>query len=357
MDLSKYIKKGYTGIDNLGNTCFLNSCLQVLNHTYELNEILDKMDENKIKTNVLDSNILCEWNDLRNTMWSGNGVVSPHKFVNNVHEIAKVKGRDIFTGWAQNDMPEFLLFIIDCMHNSISRSINMRINGNNQNNTDNLAIQCYSMLKEIYSKEYSEIMELFFGIYMSVITTIDDSNLNQGKPDRCKPDRCKPEHYFILDLPIIDDSRFASTIYDCFDLFVKTELLEGENGLVNEKTGQKEDVKKQMCFWNFPNILTISLKRFTPDGKQKLNTNIQFPIDNLDLSKYVKGYNPSSYIYDLYGVCNHMGGVTGGHYTAFVKHADNSWIHFNDNSVEIVNDPQKIITPLAYCLFYRKKKI
>jgi ubiquitin carboxyl-terminal hydrolase 8 len=347
MDLSKYIKNGYTGIENLGNTCFLNSCLQILNHTYELHEILDKISDKNIKNNLLDSNILNEWNDLRRTMWSGNGVVSPNKFVNNVHEIASKKGREIFTGWAQNDMPEFLLFMIDCMHNSLSRSISMRINGDKKNKRDELAVECYSMLKGVYSKEYSEIMDLFFGIYISIITR-KDGNKNIS---------IKPEQYFILDLPIFDETTKASNIYDCFDLFIKAELLEGENGLKNENSGLNEDVKKEMCFWNFPKILTISLKRFTPNGINKLNTNILFPIDDLDLSKYVKGYNPSSYKYELYGVCNHMGGVMGGHYTAFVKHADNSWIHFNDNSVEVVDDPQKIVTPLAYCLFYRRKKI
>ena len=97
------------------------------------------------------------------------------------------------------------------------------------------------------------------------------------------------------------------------------------------------------------------MKRFSPDGQQKLNSLITFPLENLDLSKYVCGYNKESYKYDLYGICNHMGGVMGGHYTAFVKNSENNWLHCNDRNVEDVQSPETIITPMAYCLFYRKK--
>ena len=148
--------KGLVGLANLGNTCFLNSCIQVLNHTYELHFLVDaKNKSNSINSDLPDSVILKEWNDLRELMWSGNGTVSPNRFIHNVQQIAGKKNRDIFTGWLQNDITEFLLFIIDCIHNSISRKITIKINGKPENQTDKLAISCYQLLQSTYSKDYS----------------------------------------------------------------------------------------------------------------------------------------------------------------------------------------------------------
>jgi ubiquitin carboxyl-terminal hydrolase 8 len=297
-----------------------------------------------MKPGLIDCSIIEEWNDLRNVMWAQNGVVAPNKFVHNVHRVARQKDRDIFTGWAQNDMPEFLLFLIECMHNSISRVMKMNINGKSENSVDDLALKCYGMLKEVYSKEYSEIMDMFYGIYVSQIVSLNK-----------KVYSTKPESFFIMDLPIPTDN--TCDIYDCFDKFVESETLSGENAWYNEKTGEKEDVVKTLGFWNFPKILVITLKRFSPDGTRKMGNLITFPTENLDLSKYVKGYNPKQYIYDLFGICNHIGGVSGGHYTAFVKNSNNKWLHYNDQSVEEISLPvsSHIITPMAYCLFYRKK--
>jgi len=82
---------------------------------------------------------------------------------------------------------------------------------------------------------------------------------------------------------------------------------------------------------------------------------INCPMNNLDLSRYVKGYNASAFKYDLFGICNHAGGPQGGHYTAFVKNAEEQWYHYNDRRVERVSNPDSVISPLSYCLFYRKK--
>ena len=129
--------RGLTGLVNLGNTCFLNSCMQMLSHTYELTTILQsKKSFDNINKNVPEHIIIQEWNDSRNIMWSQNGIVSPKRFVHYIQKLAEEKDRELFTGWAQNDLPEFLLFIVECMHNSISRSVKMNINGKPNGETD-----------------------------------------------------------------------------------------------------------------------------------------------------------------------------------------------------------------------------
>ena len=65
---------------------------------------------------------------------------------------------------------------------------------------------------------------------------------------------------------------------------------------------------------------------------------------------YKKGFK-----YELFGVCNHSGGVLGGHYTCYVKNANGKWYHYNDTSVAEIGIIESIISPKAYCLFYRKK--
>jgi len=343
MDFSKYNNKGLSGLANLGNTCFINSCMQVLSHTYELNNFLNEESYKKKLQQKYDSVLLLEWDNLRKLMWNSNCIVSPGKFIKTIQKIAQIKEMNMFTGFSQNDLPEFLLFVIDCFHTSLSREIKMTISGNPENETDKVAIQCFEMIKKMYSKEYSEIWNLFYAVHVSEIT-----DLASGKQLKITP-----EPYFMIDLPIPTDFKSPSLI-DCFEHYVNGEILEGENAWFNEETKQKTDIRKKIQFWSFPSILVIDLKRFNARN-QKNQILVSFPIENLDLSKYVIGYKKNTYKYDLYGVCNHSGGVLGGHYTSYVKNANGNWYHFNDTSVSELGLHESIVSPKAYCLFYRKK--
>jgi ubiquitin carboxyl-terminal hydrolase 8 len=345
MEFEMYENKGLTGLVNLGNTCFINSCMQVLSHTYELNNFLNTNTfTNKIKKNN-ESILLLEWNELRKLMWKDNCIISPNKFIKTIQTISEIKGLDIFTEYQQNDLPEFLIFVIDCFHTALSREVNMNVSGKIVNKTDKLAVKCFDMIKQMYSNEYSEIWNLFYGVHISQIISIENNKVLSNSP----------EPFFIIDLPIPNNIKTPSLI-DCFNLYLEGEILEGENSWYNEKTKEKQPVKKKISYWSLPTILVIDIKRFNSRNK-KMKTLVKFPLNDLDLREYVIGYKKESYIYDLYGICNHTGTVEGGHYTSYVKTSNGKWYHFNDNNVTEISDLDKLITINAYCFFYRKKTI
>lgn len=90
-----------------------------------------------------------------------------------------------------------------------------------------------------------------------------------------------------------------------------------------------------------PLVLVVSLKRFKHGRKSygygsyssgysyggggggvgKLSTFVDFPVEGLDFKPFIldKGDDGQTYIYDLFAISNHFGGLGGGHYTAYAK--------------------------------------
>ena len=332
-----YSDRGLTGLANLGNTCFINSAVQCISHTYLLNDFLNKETYKKRINKIPETLLLLEWDKLRKLMWSDNCIIKPSGFLSAIHKVARLKNIDIFTGYAQNDLTEFLHFFVDCFHEAIKREVNMTIRGNVENSVDKLAKVCYEMKKNMYKKEYSDFLDMFFGMHVSTIKSKESDYEN-----------ISPEPFFMLSVPLTENK----TLVDSFDEYCKIEMLDDDNK-VEVSDGNKETCEKRIMFWSLPDILVITLKRFS-NMNRKNKSLIDFPLHDLDLSKYVVGYNKSSYVYDLYGVCNHSGGVSGGHYTAHVKNANGNWYNFNDTNVSRISE-NKIVSTMAYCLFYRKK--
>jgi len=337
----KYRDKGLTGLANVGNSCYINSCMQLLSHTYELNELLINLDKSKINNNP-EATILIEWNNLREMMWGENCTIAPWGFIKAIQKVAKEKNLDIFSGFAQNDVTEFLLFVIDCFHCSLKRDVDMSIEGNIINSVDTLATDCYKMMQNMYKKEYSEILNLFYGIS---VTQIKSFTTNEVLSRTCEP-------FSILTLSLPENNK-ETDIFECLNLYSKDEEMTGENAWFNDKTNAKENIKKNIIFWNLPTVLIIELKRFNNSNK-KIHTLVKTKLENIDFSTYVRGYNAKDYVYDLFGTGNHMGTAMGGHYTANIKNSNGKWYNFNDTNITELKD-SKIITSHTYCLFYRKK--
>ena len=342
---NEYKDNGLTGLVNLGNTCYINSCLQALSHCYELNNYLNNNLENDIEKKVNElpcSILLLEWNKLRKMMWSKNCTVAPHGFLKGTQHVATVLNRDLFTGFAQNDIHEFLLFLIDSFHDSIKREVTINIEGKVINKKDKLAIECYKMIKNMYSNNFSELLEIFYGIQVTKITSVDSEILS-----------ATPEPYCVLSLSLPKTQNNMCDLIDCFKLYCENEFLSGDNAYFNDKTNKKEDVNKNTVFWSFPNVLIIDLKRYD-NFLRKVNTQVNIPINDLNLQSFVYGYDSEKYVYDLFAVCNHHGNCNGGHYTACIRNANNNWYLFNDHNITQIPE-NKIITQSAYTLFYRIK--
>ncbi|KAG5853816.1 hypothetical protein ANANG_G00030530 [Anguilla anguilla] len=161
--------------------------------------------------------------------------------------------------------------------------------------------------------------------------------------------------------------QHSCTLDECFQLYTKEEQ-QLQQGMV------------KMSLWTLPDILILHLKRFRQVGERrnKLSTLVRFPLAGLDMAPHVvkrsqgarglgpwpsawkhphspDSCSPPDFLYDLYAVCNHHGGMHGGHYTAYCRNSvDGQWYGYDDSSVDLVPE-EEICTRGAYILFYQRR--
>ena len=138
------------------------------------------------------------------------------------------------------------------------------------------------------------------------------------------------------------------TIDDCFKLFTKKEELKE---ILCESCNKKTNFSKFLEIERIPKFLVLVLKRFkfTLMYMNKIDCLINFPLEHLNLKDYIvqKKNIPK---YDLFGVINHGGTLTGGHYYCILR-KKNIWIRFDDSYV-YENDGD-VETSNAYILIYK----
>lgn len=116
-----------------------------------------------------------------------------------------------------------------------------------------------------------------------------------------------------------------------------------------------------------PPVLIFCLQRFKSHGtyfKDKLEDNVTFPLEGLDLKPYVISHEDTSgkkvdLTYDLVAVSNHYGSLAYGHYTAYGKnHETGIWYDFNDSSVSQISPDETestVVSSAAYVLYYIRR--
>ena len=401
---------GIVGLVNIGNTCFLNSALQNLFATDLLavyfvgtreteaeykNDlkhgcIVSIMKDKKCNSNEIDAQTIYKkfreslTYTLRNLFvlgWNENCKIKPVEFKSNLGSKNKM-----FIGFQQHDSQEALSFIIDKVHEETKTDVEtnivnlsdvyteyLRVHeiylGNMENanlskeekhamhvkymnyRKDKLrlaAVVSYLFYWRTFLKNnHSAITDIFTGLFISQISC-----------QICKNITFSFEPYNIIPLPI-EEKDTSIALSDCLDNFLlKDDQLLGNDQYECEYCNTKCNAEKKSLLWSVPPRLIIQLKRFT--NRSRINTTIDFPIEGLDMSKYMSEHTHSKCVYNLYGVIVHSGGLNSGHYVAFTKNAVNGlWYLYDDAKVlQIENNTleARIKNSGAYVLLYSQIK-
>lgn len=338
--LDTFKKKGITGLENKGNTCFMNAVLQCMSNSQFLTLYIlsDRFyeDRNLMKAEV---KLVREYSNLVKLIWDSNSTVDPGLF-----KITLGEFKDCYLGFNQQDANELYMRLMELLHEGCSFHAKINPKGKAKSAIDALQIESIKEFASHFKKSYSFIVDCFAGQYFGI--TVCSKCGHSAR-------RFDPFFNITLEMP-----KSAKTIQDCLYNHVKYETLKNdEKWLCEGKCKKKQVAQKRVTIWKTPIYLVLCLKRFEfgKMGAQKLNNLIDFPLEGLNLADYIlAGNDIMSSVYDLYGVVNHIGGPMGGHYFAYCRNRDGRWFNYNDTMVSEIGTGT-IVSPMAYMLFYKKR--
>lgn len=334
-----------SGLSNVANGCYINAALQLFAKIPSLSNLATMAFTDNTHQYLQQHKdlipLLQEWNAIHQELTTGSKpIVNAVKFSVELCKYSTEHDLDFELG-EQSDSTELFMFLLECVHLTLSREVSATLKGHAVTKTDQLAVKCLNALKTIYEKEYSEVYQKCYGIQVCKQTS-------------------SVEHFGMLFMPIPSSANV--TLNDCFREYVGCEIKKAGNPEKNKKTrksGKIENHDKpgknyEVGFWTLPDTLIIVLKRFNNQNR-KIKTFVDCPLTQLNLEEYVCGYNPSKYVYNLHGVCNHHGtGSSSGHYTSNILADNQEWFTYNDTSVTPLIHSQAV-TANAYCLIYQRE--
>ena len=327
------ITKSKIGLRNLGNTCFMNTCLQNLIHSeYFIIKLISKSSLLSSKTKISKQFYsLCK--EVSSCVTNS---CSPYDF-----KSAFGSKHSMFSGYSQHDTQEFCRILLEDMNSELNEVLHPAPY-KELSTLNKSKIECNKEFDEVFRKrENSLIMDVFYGQLINIF--------------KCECDFETYSFEKILDLPLLLQKRTNIDIKDLLKDYFECERIKFETKC--EKCKKKEWHTKEIKISQPPNILILSLQRQNPRTGTKNSSYVKF-YDEIDMSEYLdhECWNKNDAKYTLYGIGNHTGSIDFGHYYAYIK-INNTWYEFNDSSVSIHSKDDDNNSSKAYVLFYKKNNI
>ncbi|XP_055972240.1 ubiquitin carboxyl-terminal hydrolase 44 [Sorex fumeus] len=409
------VTPGVTGLRNLGNTCYMNSVLQVLSHLLIFRQCFLKLDLNqwlavtasdKTRTSYKHPQItetvyqvneyqdtgsvrsrhpslslglsggasknrkmeliqprepssqyisLChELHTLFQVMWSGKwALVSPFAMLHSVWRLIPA-----FRGYAQQDAQEFLCELLDKVQHELETT------------GTRLPALIPTSQRKIIKQVLNVVNNIFHGQLLSQVTCLAcDNKSNTIEPfwdlSLEFPERYQCSGKDVASQPCLVTEMLAK--------FTETEALEGKVYVCDECNSKRRrfsskpvvltEAQKQLMICHLPQVLRLHLKRFRWSGRnnrEKIGVHVGFE-EILNMEPYccresLKSLRPECFIYDLSAVVMHHGkGFGSGHYTAYCYNSEGGfWVHCNDSKLSMCT-MDEVCKAQAYILFYTQR--
>ena len=268
MDYTKITK-----LQNMGNTCYLNSVLQLIFKCEILNEHLiniDYKDNNVIKGYI--KTIKDYYNPAIHTL--GPKIIYNH-----------IKNKySQFDNYAQSDAHEFLICLFDLLETNYDKLYKNKLFNKLFDCGIKSKITCGETGEEFISQESDKVL--------------------------------------CLSIPV---EKQNITLYNCISSFFQKELLKDDNKYFNDKINKYVMATKEYFITNFPKYFFITLKKYDK-AYNKIDCDVNIPYNLI-----LKNHN-----YKLKGFIIQMGGLNGGHYVAYIN-INNKWFLCDDRNITNFN--------------------
>ncbi|KAI9811533.1 MAG: ubiquitin-specific protease doa4 [Thelocarpon impressellum] len=365
-----------TGLTNFGATCYMNAVIQCLSATAPLTRyFLDGGYQRAVQRNKWGSNGILPkvYHSLMWHLWRGEYTyIAPKTF----REFVSRLNKDFENASVQHDANDFLVFILDALHEDLNVNFDeprlANLTETEERRREQMPAQIAARIEwgRWSARNRSWVSSLFSGQHMSRLRCA-----------ACGFQSTSYETFNSIALEVPKKGR--AHIYDCLKNYTREERLSAGDCWTCPDCRVPREATKRITITRAPQILVVQLKRFRSVRRgftDKSNTMVEFPLTGLDLTPYALGplrgpeeaaarrqfhgeiteplhETTPPYEYDAYGVVQHFGTLTGGHYKALVREDTRGrWVEFNDRVVTSF-DARRVQSEAAYLLFYVRSKV